>query len=245
MTTDSTGVEDSGAVRVGRQVERARRRPLRDLVWWIADYAYAITWQVRAFFSRVPPDAFRSGDGTPIVVIPGVYETWKFVQPLIEQLHRRGHPVHVIDELGRNRWPVAHGARHVAAYLREHQLDDVVLVAHSKGGLIGKQVMTDAASATGIRGMVAVASPFGGSLYGRFMLLPSLRAFSPTAAGIVALARESAPNRRIVSVYGMFDPHIPGGSELAGARNVRLDTGGHFRVLAHPRVLGEIERLAA
>ena len=37
---------------------------------------------------------------------------------------------------------------------------------------------------------------------------------------------------------------VPAGSELVGAKNVRLDTGGHFRVLAHPRVMAELAALA-
>ena len=222
---------------------RPRRHPLRDLAWWVADYAYALTWQLRAFVSRTDPAEFATGDRAPLVVLPGIYETWRFMQPLITELHGRGHPVHVIAALGRNRWPVPRGARHVADYLRAHDLDDVVLVAHSKGGLIGKQVMTDAAVASRIHAMVAVASPFGGSVYGSLMLLPALRAFSPRAPVIRALALDRAPNERIVSVYGAFDPHIPGGSELDGARNVRLETGGHFRVLAHPRVVAEVERV--
>ncbi|MDQ1216510.1 pimeloyl-ACP methyl ester carboxylesterase [Microbacterium arborescens] len=219
-------------------------RLVRNAAWWIADYAYAAVWQVRALFSRTDPGDFGSGDGTPIVVLPGVYETWRFLQPLITELHDRGHPVHVITALGRNRWPVPRAAGHVAEYLRRHDLDDVVIVAHSKGGLVGKQVMADAAVGSRVRGMVAVASPFAGSVYGRLMLVPTLRAFSPSAPGILALAREAAPNAHIVSVYGEFDPHIPGGSELEGARNVRLETGGHFRILAHPRVIAEVVRLA-
>lgn len=219
-------------------------RLVRNAAWWIADYAYAVVWQARAFFSRTDPGDFGSGEGRPIVVLPGVYETWRFLQPLITELHDRGHPVHVITALGRNRWPVPRAAGHVAEYLRRHDLDDVVIVAHSKGGLVGKQVMADAAIGSRVRGMVAVASPFAGSVYGRLMLVPTLRAFSPSAPGILALAREVAPNAHIVSVYGEFDPHIPGGSELEGARNVRLETGGHFRILAHPRVIAEVVRLA-
>ena len=38
-------------------------------------------------------------------------------------------------------------------------------------------------------------------------------------------------NTRIVSIFGIFDPHIPGGSSLAGAHNIVLETGGHFRIL--------------
>ncbi|GAA2080798.1 esterase/lipase family protein [Microbacterium hatanonis] len=219
--------------------------PLQIPVWWARDYAYAVVWQVRAFFNRTDPAIFLSGDRTPIVVLPGVYETWKFMQPLIEELHGRGHPVHVVDLLRRNERPVVEMAERVTEYLEQHDLSDVVLMAHSKGGLVGKQAMAFGAAAGRVRGMLAVATPFGGSSYARLMVLaPTLRIFSPRDATIRALARETAVNAKIVSVYGRFDPHIPEGSELVGAKNVRLETGGHFRILAHPRVLAELAVLA-
>lgn len=216
---------------------------LRRVGWWARDYAYAGIWQARAFLTRTDASTFRTGTKTPILVIPGVYESWKFVQPLIEQLHDAGHPVHVVDQLRHNRRPVMEMAEHVDAYLDEHDLTDVVLVAHSKGGLVGKQVMIGA-SGDRIRGMVAIATPFGGSRYAQLMWLPTLRIFAPRNATIVALGLESAANASIVSIYGEFDPHIPERSELLGATNIMLDTGGHFRILVHPRVLAEVLKLA-
>lgn len=219
-------------------------RLIRRMVWWTLDYAYAGIWQVRAYLNRTDPFAFHTGDAVPIVVIPGVYETWKFLQPLIVALHERGHPVHVLEPLSNNRIPVERAARLVEDHLLAHDLNDVILVAHSKGGLIGKHVMAFGEGAGRVRGMVAVASPFGGSRYAPLMVSPTLRIFSPRNATIVALAKETAINARIASIYGEFDPHIPGGSELPGAKNVRLETGGHFRVLAHPRVIGEVAAMA-
>jgi len=216
---------------------------LRILRWWAADYVYAAYWQVRGALSRTDPESFRGGDRTPIVVIPGIWESWRFMQPLITSMHERGHPVHVVRLLNLNNRPVDDAARHVDDYIEKHALQGAVLVAHSKGGLIGKYVMIHGKSATRIRCMLAVATPFQGSLYARFMPLPSLRIFSPRNALILALALDEAVNSRIVSVFGRFDPHIPSGSRLAGAKNVELDTGGHFRVLAQPRVLAELALL--
>jgi pimeloyl-ACP methyl ester carboxylesterase len=217
---------------------------LRALQWWAEDYAYAAVWQGRALFSRVDPVTFLEGDKSPIVIIPGIYETWKFLQPLIEALHDRGHPVHVLELLHRNSRPVIQAAEQVATYLDEQDLRRVVIVAHSKGGLVGKYVMAMSSEAFRVDSMLAVATPFDGSRYARFMIAPSLRIFSPADATLLALSREEAVNARIVSVYGRFDPHIPGGSFLAGAKNVELDTGGHFRILAHPRVQAELAQLA-
>jgi len=211
--------------------------------WWAADYAYAAAWQLRAFVDRRPPEVGAPGAGAPIVVLPGIYETWRFLQPLIDRIRREGHPVHVIAPLARNLRPVAEMADSVAEYLLEHDVRDAVLLAHSKGGLAGKLVMLGEQGER-VRGMLAVATPFGGSRYARLMLTRSLRALAPRHPSIAALSAQREVNSRIVSLYAGFDPHIPEGSELPGAKNVRLDTGGHFRVLAHPRVMVELRLLA-
>lgn len=217
---------------------------LRSLGWWVRDYVYAALRQVRAFVDRTTPDAFRSGSRAPIVVLPGVYESWRFLRPLIADLHDRGYPVHVVPAMRHNRRPIADMAASVADYLRENDLTGVVFVAHSKGGLIGKQVMGASGAADRVAGMLAVATPFGGSSYARLMWVSSLRSFSPRNDTIRALARETEVNARIVSVYARFDPHIPEGSELSGAKNIVLATGGHFRILADPRLLDEVEALS-
>ena len=40
-----------------------------------------------------------------------------------------------------------------------------------------------------------------------------------------------------MSVFGTFDAHVPDGSALDGATNVRVPVAGHFRVLAAPETL--------
>lgn len=219
------------------------RRGIRDLVWWGQDYMYALGAQLRAVGPGRPDDR-TTGTRRPLVLLPGIYETWRFLQPLADTLHARGHPIHVVAGLGSNRRPIAESARQVADLLVDRDLTDVVLVAHSKGGLIGKHLLAFDPAGARVRGMVAVATPFGGSRYSRLMPSPSLRAFRSGDATMRALAAAAGVNTRIVSVYGAFDPHVPEGSELAGARNVRLDGGGHFRVLADPRVIAEVIRAA-
>ncbi|MGC0368349.1 esterase/lipase family protein [Microbacterium sp. SLBN-111] len=219
------------------------RRGIRDLVWWGQDYVYAVAAQVRAV-GPGRPDDLTTGTRRPVVLLPGIYETWRFLQPLADALHARGHPIHVVTGLGSNRRPIAESARQVADLLVDRDLSDVVLVAHSKGGLIGKHLLAFDPAGERVRAMVAVATPFGGSRYSSLMPTPSLRAFRSGDATMRALAAAADVNTRIVSVYGAFDPHIPEGSELAGARNVRLDGGGHFRVLADPRVIAEVIRAA-
>jgi len=221
-------------------------KPIRYAWWWTLDYAYAIYWQVRSAITRPDTAQLREGAGRPVIVVPGIYETWQFMRPMVDALHEAGHPVHVVTLLQNNRLPVDRAAALVADYLREQDLSDVAIVAHSKGGLIGKYVMMGADAGARVHSMAAVCTPFSGSRYARFMLLPSLRAFSPTHAITGRLAREVTVNARITSIFGLFDPHIPEGSELDGATNIRLPIGGHFRILGDRRcidaVLEAVER---
>jgi hypothetical protein len=218
-------------------------RLARNAVWWIRDYAFAVRWQVRAVTSRRDPAQYLGGSGRPVVVLPGVWETWSFLRPLIARVHDAGHPVHVLASLRWNSRPVEATARDVAAYIVERGLTDVVLVAHSKGGLIGKYVMALLDDTHRVEAMVAICSPFSGSRYAAWLPLATLRAFSPRDATTLLLAKNEGVNSRIVSIYGEFDPHIPEGSMLPGAENVRLHAGGHFRILALPATVATVLRV--
>ncbi|MDF2049296.1 MULTISPECIES: alpha/beta hydrolase [unclassified Arthrobacter] len=209
----------------------ARSSPLQKAVWWAQDYVYAAVCQVQGMLSRVQPGSFHKGHLSPVLIIPGVYENWQFMMPLIRSIHDAGHPVHVVTVLQRNKLDVPVAARLVAQHLEEAGLRDAAIVAHSKGGLIGKYAMLNLDPEGRISRMITVCTPFSGSRYAKYMLLPSLRIFSPSNALTLQLAREEAINSRITSIYGPFDPHIPEGSVLPGATNIELPTAGHFRIL--------------
>ncbi|MHA7261894.1 esterase/lipase family protein [Arthrobacter sp. TMN-37] len=218
---------------------------------WTLDYAYVGFWQVHGLLVRDDParylDAAPAEPGSPaklpVLLIPGVYEPWQFLRPVAAHLHRAGHPVHVVEKLGYNRGSVPAMAALAAGYLEERGLEDVVVVAHSKGGLIGKYLMTLPESR--VSRLVAINTPFSGSIYANFFLLPSIRAFAPRNRTLVSLGGNLEVNSRITSIYGRFDPHIPGGSFLKGARNIRLDTMGHFRPIADRRVLKVVDEALA
>lgn len=214
---------------------------------WLLDYAYVGFWQVHGFLFRTDAvDYLHDVDpqARPVLLLPGVYERWQFMQPIAERLHALGHPVHVVESLGYNRGSIAQMAALVNDYLRGRDLRDVFIVAHSKGGLIGKYVMSDDdgdRDSRRVAGMVTINTPFSGSVYARFFLLPSIRAFAPANKVLRGLAENQAVNSRIVSIYSAWDPHIPGGSSLPGARNIVLASSGHFRVIADPELLAAVE----
>ena len=204
---------------------------------WAADYLYVARWQARSLLRRRPAWARYRPDarGVPVVLLPGIYESWRFLEPLGVRLAEAGHPIHVVG-LGLNRRPVAALARKVAHAVARAGVEGAVVVAHSKGGLIGKQLMLDErrrSSRDGtqprILGMVAVNTPFGGSRYAGLIPLAAVRAMRPTALRTFSAQRQV--DDRITSVYASWDPHVPEGSRLPGATNVQVPHRGHFRVL--------------
>ncbi|PWD52003.1 alpha/beta hydrolase [Serinibacter arcticus] len=214
----------------------------------IDDYRHILAIQLRAWLRPDPPPSFATGDGVPVLILPGIYEPWQSLERLARALNEAGHPVVVVPELGRNLGALRTSARVVARRLRASGTDRLVIVAHSKGGLIGKALMLGPIGHR-VLGMVAISTPFGGSRHARWFPDPTVRLLSDLDPHLGSLRARHEVDPRIVSVYASFDPHIPGGSALAGAENVVVDVVGHFRVVDHPQVrratLDAVARFAA
>lgn len=207
--------------------------------YWLADYRYAARQHGAWLASPGVPPEYASGTGAPVVLIGGVMEPWSLLRPVADRLNAAGHPVHVVLPLAFNLADLPDGAALVHALIAAKDLRGVVLVAHSKGGLVGKYAMAHDPDGR-IEALVAIATPFGGSSLARLVPLRSIRALRPSDPVIRALAEEAQLNARITSIYPAFDPHVPDGSHLAGATNVPVAAMGHFRVLADPETLDAV-----
>lgn len=229
---------------------------VRSVAGLAADVAYIARSRlgpVRYGMLPPPPNDPSSdhGGGTarpPVLLIPGVFESWHYLRVIGERLAARGHPVHRVAELGLNHRPIDRAARLLGAYVVDRDLRDVVLVTHSKGGLIGKAMLLadqDAAAAPlerRLTRLITVNTPFRGTPVARWGLGP-WREFRPEAAIIRSLDARTEVNDRITSLVSAVDQYVPRAiAHLDGAENVVLDRVGHFRVLGLPDVIDEIER---
>ena len=114
-------------------------------------------------------------------------------------------PVYVVPELGYNRNSVVEGARIAIEFIERHDLRGVILLAHSKGGVMGKHLIAINDVDARVDRLTALNSSFSGSTYARYFPLRSIRAFSPT------------------------EPTL---AMLEGGYNIRLPLRGHFRPLS-------------
>ena len=215
---------------------------IREGVDGLVDWFYGVAWWHRAHLRRESPTAFIDPGPdahchTPLVLLPGIWEPWQYLVPLAKALNAEGHPAWLIPALGSNGSPIASAATIVADFLLAHDLEGVVLVAHSKGGLVGKAVMLEPSVAGRVRGLVALSTPFkGSSLAWPIFRRSPLGIFAPTGSTINDLAAQQDVNARIVSIQPRHDQVIPEGSALPGAHNVTLELSGHFRPLRDPSV---------
>ena len=215
----------------------------RDVAWGIGlDYAWALSTRAGYLREKRPPSWLAEGAGSPVLLIPGVHEPWRYLLTIGRRLNAAGHPVHVLPELGYNTLPIAETAAIAQRHLEANDLRNVAIVGHSKGGIVGKHMMAFDDTAGRIDRLVAVASPISGSDRAKYMPVRSLRPFLPGDALLGTLAANLELNSRITSIYTETDLVIPNGSTLEGATNIMVPLVGHFRLLSDPRVLEAVQR---
>jgi pimeloyl-ACP methyl ester carboxylesterase len=221
-------------------MERANEN-FAEVAWQtVLDYAWVSGSRVGAILRKRVPDALLDGTGTPVLLIPGVYEPWRYLLAIGSRLGALGHPVHPLPQLGYNLAPIAETAALAQRYLDDNGLEHVTIVGHSKGGIVGKHMMTTDDVDGRIDRMVAITSPFSGSTRAKYVPVRPIRPFLPGDTLLSSLAANLEINSRITSVYSVSDQVIPNGSELEGATNLRMPVVGHFRLLSDPRVVDAV-----
>lgn len=213
----------------------------------------------------------------PVILVPGILGRWGYMKKLGDKISLGGHPVHIIPELGLNIYSVptsakmlralivhgipalghipprmAKGAEIIRTYIEERDLKGVVIVAHSKGGLIGKYLLAHHNADHRTFGMVAIATPFSGSALAKLIPHDSFKELKVDSEIIRDLEAHKKANSQIISIFPEYDTHIwaDSGSYLEGAaENIEVPVGGHNTLLANKEiqkaVTKAVERLAA
>ena len=150
-----------------------------------------------------------------------------------------GHPVYIVPKLGNNIADIPASAKKVREVIEENNLKNIVIVAHSKGGLIGKYLLLHEDPDKRTKGLIAIATPFHGSSMSKFIPLSSVQEVTHESKIIKYLREHSEVNGKIVSIIPSYDNIVwhPKGSYLEGAlQNVRVDTAGHVRMTKDKKV---------
>ena len=159
---------------------------------------------------------------------------WAFSKQIADYISLLGHPVYIIPKLGNNYKDIPTSAKKVREVIEENNLKNIIIVAHSKGGLISKYLLLHDDPDNRVKGVISIATPFHGSSIAKFMPYSFIRELSPDSKIIHDLENHPEVNKKIVSIIPSYDNHIwhPRGSFLEGAmQNINVEVFGHHLIL--------------
>jgi len=198
------------------------------------DYAYVLRTFVDSLFIRRPPVPLKTDNGkVPILMIQGLYNRWNSMRSLAEHLSKNGYPVYLLPQLGRNSGPIPAMAGIVRKFIAEKGLQNIIIIGHSKGGLVGKCILDNEDGSVKIKKLIAIACPFQGSRAAVYLPTKSHAELTPSSPMIAKLSASRQNNGKITSIYCKFDNHVWPLSSciLPGAKNIQTGVYGHHRIL--------------
>lgn len=225
---------------------------IKKFAHWAHDYLHALHKHSLSFIYKKPPGhylGYIEANKCPIILIPGVYEKWHFLKALADPLSRLGHPVYALQRLGYNTKEIHQSAQLILELIGEKDLRNVIILAHSKGGLIGKDLLAFNNKDKRIKKMIAIATPFAGSYAMRFFRHRPFEELHPEHKTIKELQAQEQVNNKVISIFGIFDNHVwPTEScRLSGAKNIQVNSHGHHQILSNKKVkeivLSEVEKI--
>lgn len=209
---------------------------------WVHDYLYMIHGAFSSLVYIKPPKHYLGNvlDGKiPVVIIPGIFSKWGIMKKIADSISKLGHPVYIVPKLGYNLYTVPDSSKIVADVIDQEKLTNVILLAHSKGGLIGKHALIHHNKQNKIIGLVAIATPYSGSSMAELIPLDPIQELLKDSHVIKDLDTNTEVNNKIVSICPEYDNHVwsEKGSHLDGAKNILVTVKGHHKIVYDPDVI--------
>lgn len=210
---------------------------------WLADYGYMVRGMLLMVVHREPPQHYLGHivEGkVPVILIPGISHRWSFMKHLGDEVSLQGHPVYIVPNLRNNLYNISTSAKILRSLIEKENISGAVLIAHSKGGLIGKYLLAHYNTDNRVLGMVSIATPFSGSAIAKLIPRDSYRELRSDSEIVRDLETHKSENERIISIIPEYDNHVwaERGSFLDGAAdNIEVPVHGHHKVLFSGHVL--------
>ena len=144
----------------------------------------------------------------------------------------------IIPKFGHIPPKISKGAQIIRNFIEKENLKGAILVAHSKGGLIGKYLLAHHNIDNRVLGMIAIATPFSGSAMAKLIPHDSFKELKTDSEIFHDLERHKKINGQIISIFPEYDTHIwaEKGSFLEGAENIEVPVGGHDTLLRNKKI---------
>jgi len=170
---------------------------------------------IKATFHKKPPRNWESGKSGNAILIPGFLGSWYYLRKTGNFLNNLGYKIHIVTSIERNIYPISYGVNEIKKYILKHNLSKLIIVAHSKGGIISRLLLQDTEMEKRVK--------------------EEIKEVNKNQNGI----------KKIINIYPEADPYvIPNKSlYLEGARNIQVNIVGHVNILNSPITLEKISKL--
>lgn len=192
---------------------------------------------------KSPPKEWQLGSKGDVVIVHGWAGRWAYVWDLGNYVNKLGYKVHVLPKLGRNFKKVRIGTKILEEYLRKNDVRGVILLAHSKGGIICKSFMDTSKLASKVRKVITISTPYNGTLLG-YLLVGGLFEQAPTSSLTSQLRKDKRFNHLFVNLIAKRDNLVIPNKNLVleGALNKTVDVEGHMLILQSSQLLDELRK---
>lgn len=211
---------------------------------------WRLDWQVsmRTHAQRVlaggkDPNEYRQPEeakAPTAILLPGIWEPWENLSNWGRALFALGWDVRFIPELDLQLGSLAELSKILTDYLQKNDLLEVLVVAHSKGGLVTKAAMVSE-EGWRIDHLIACGTPFEGAPIA--VVPPEImqtKTLVPGSEELVELSSQTDVNKKITAVQAKWDQNVPANPHLPGAQIVTVDVTGHNALLHAPEVIAQI-----
>ncbi len=193
----------------------------------------AFSLHKKGLLHKSPPSHWKKGEKGSVILLPGFGEPWTFLQTIAEDLNKLGYAIHVEQKLTYNFHSLEKSVFLLKTYIEEQKLKNVILLSHSKGGLIAKQYM-DTFTDNNISLSISIATPYHGTPLA-YLWIFSLKELTPNSQAIKQILNNTKNNHKILNIYAKVDSIIASSKKpvLQGAENILIDVIGHTNILEH------------
>lgn len=207
-------------------------RIFKSFYYLLAEYFLILRLSIISLFRKNPPKSWNQGKKGNILLIHGLHSSWLSLEYVANIANQAGYKIHILPSIGNNTSPVMDQATIVSEYINTHKLTDLIIIAHSKGGIIAKYLLDNLQDKDKILKIIAIATPFHGTKIAIFNQ-SNISELNRNSEFITLLHENKDNNHKIVSIRARIDNHIiPASSAmLEGAENIVIDIFGHTRIL--------------
>lgn len=191
---------------------------------------------------KSPPKSWGFGTKGNILLVPGQFGTWYYLRKLGNYLNHLGYKIYTTPSIEPNIHTISYCAKEVKDRILALNLNKIIIIGHSKGGLIARNLLIDKEVYSKIKKVITISTPHLGTLWGYFYLF-NIHELIPNSHEIERLSQDQGKYKTVVNLYSKIDPFVVPNKSLIlkDAKNIVIGTVGHKNTVDFRKTLEVIE----